>query len=129
MRIEGGSAARLAELHAKEAQGKGDTQRHYGISMRVATGKPFTLDSEAKEVPSTGTPEAGMPDQVQATSFRPLAKEDLFSTSASRTLPIAMNQADSHEETPTAPRSSFQSLRSLFSRISGTRGDDTKQSN
>ncbi|MGD0942049.1 MAG: hypothetical protein ABR905_20330 [Terracidiphilus sp.] len=129
MRIEGGSAARMAELQAKEARGNADTQRHYGISMRVATGRPFNLDSNATDAPSIGAPEGGMRDQVQATPFRPISDQGHLPTQASHKLPITMNQADLNEETPAPSGSSLQSLRSLFSRISGTRRDQTKQSN
>jgi hypothetical protein len=137
MRIEGGTSARIAEGEVRCA-----APRPYGVSMRAATGKPFTLaDMERldafpqrqQEQPDRSTnrqnfsaSEDGANDRVQTTSFRPVTAQNLCSSPAACTSPIEAISPHVSKETPTLPRSPFQTLRSLFSRMPGMKSHDEK---
>lgn len=58
-------------------------------------------------------------DDVRTSSFRPMQAQNQFSASAGDVPSSQASLAGTNEETPTAPRSPFQLLRSLFSRKPG----------
>lgn len=139
MQIKGGTSARKAEAEASV-----EARRPYGVTMQARTGKPCTLaelmEAEAasrrghgqQSMPlqqSSGASEERAQDTVRTTSFRPVPTHDHISATAGEILPFAANPASANEETLTAARSPFQTLRSLFSRLSGMERREEKQSN
>ena len=136
LRIQGGTAARKAEAEAPR-----DPQRPYGVSMQARTGRQVSLadlmeaeaEAYARRLPGQRSesaepaqaarhdhgPTARAQDGVRISSFRPLPTQPQFSASAGDVPPIQASSAGTKEETPTAPRSPFQLLRSLFSRNTG----------
>ncbi|NYF78670.1 hypothetical protein [Granulicella arctica] len=144
MRIQGGTAARKAEAEARV-----ETRRPYGVSMQARTGKACSLEElmeaeaaarrgpgqhpaqrsasmAASSISDSSSAGERAQDRVQTTAFRPVPVHNQFSATAGETLSFAASPAGTSEETPTAPRSPFQILRSLFSRTPGTERQDGK---
>lgn len=137
MRIQGGTAARMAE-----AESQVRTQRPYSMSMQARTGKPFTLGQERPDEPNANVGGHAGGDTVRSASssqrvapasaptdraWSNRAEERSASLFERQRVSVFAGDAPiskggstdkDEKETQTAPRSSFQTLRSFFSRTS-----------
>lgn len=120
MRIQGGTAARMAEGEAPLA-----AQRPYSMSMQARTGKPFTLaeisamdHSSVPQVQQSAAENQPRDSAIRTRPFRPIPERDKLSAPTGD-VPVFEEGALTHQfekEAQIPPRSPLQTLRDLFSR-------------